>query len=143
MLCYHIIFLGQNDANYAISKKSTSYINRKWQHVTTKWAGTKLQAQSRLDSLASFRTNQIICSLVYVPVVFKFKFCYLFAFEYKYKQHIFFLIIVQGLILATRGFCSRFYLQAIRSIGFSVLPVNELHQFTGSRSSSVIRVNLS
>ena len=45
--------------------------------------------QSRLDSLASFRTNQIICSLMYVPVVFKFKFRYLFAYEYKYKQQFF------------------------------------------------------
>ena len=90
MLCYHItFFFWQNDANYAISRNTTSYINRKWQHLTTKWACTKLQAQSKLESLAAFRTNQIIWSLMYVPVVFKFKFCYLFAYEYKYKQFFF------------------------------------------------------
>ena len=81
---------------------------------------------------------------MYVPVVFKFKFRYLFAYEYKYKQQfflrIFFLIITLGLILATRGFCSRFYLQAIRSIGFVVLSVNELHQFTGNCSSNDVNI---
>ena len=111
MLCYHITFSWQKDANYAISKNSTSYINRKWQHLTTKWACTKLQAQSRLDSLASFRTNQIICLLMYVPVAFKFKFCYLFAYEYKYKQHNFF------------NYCSGFYCSFARDVTAAMLVV--------------------